>query len=63
MVITFNCNRQSGDGPYVEVDDKIKGFSVMEIYFKLQYQILNHNSNTSELTIVGDSYNFTLKFS
>jgi hypothetical protein len=35
MVITFNCNWQSGDGPFVEVDDTIKDFGVTHSYFKL----------------------------
>lgn len=62
ITVTFNCNWQSGDGPYIEVDDVIRGYGIKYESFKPQWQKFSYNKDGKKLLITGDDYRFSLTF-
>lgn len=60
--VTFVCNRHSGDGPFLEIDDTIKGFGIRYTNFKPAYQKFTWNDARKTLSITGNSYHFFLAF-
>lgn len=61
--VRFNCNWHSGEGPYLEMDDEIKGFGIFYTQFKPRWQDISWDEATYTLTVKGQNYEFTLCFS
>lgn len=62
ITVTFNCNWNSGDGPYIEVSDAIKSFDIHHESFKPQWQEFSYNKEEKKLIVKGDTYKFSLTF-
>ncbi|MBQ4864392.1 hypothetical protein J8L98_22120 [Pseudoalteromonas sp. MMG013] len=62
IVVNFNNNFQSGDGPFIELDDVIRSFGIQYQVFKPQFQTFSYDPNQRELTVSGDCYEFSLTF-
>lgn len=60
--VTFNSNWHSGDGPYVEVGDEIRGFGIPYEVFKPQFIDITYNGGSKQLEFSHKAYNFTLQF-
>ncbi|MBE4039757.1 hypothetical protein HJ123_23140 [Vibrio parahaemolyticus] len=63
IVVTFNNNFQSGQGPYIEFDEVIRSFGIPYEVFKPQYQSFSYDSQERKLNVKGEGYQFTLTFS
>ena len=62
ITVKFNSNWQSGDGPYIEVDDVIKGYGINFESFKPQWQEFTYDKAEKKLIVIGDKYKFVLTF-
>ena len=62
ITVTFNCNWQSGDGPYIEVDDVIRGYGIQYESFKPQWQEFTYNKEEKKMIVKGEEYEFSLTF-
>jgi hypothetical protein len=51
--VKFNSNWHSGDGPFVEFGDEIKGFGIQHTHFQPRYQEFNWNASILTLSIQG----------
>jgi hypothetical protein len=61
--VIFMSNWNSGEGPYIEFDETIKGYGIQYTQFKPQWVEMKWNSKTSTLTISNNSkYEFELIF-
>ena len=60
--IVFNSNWHSGDGPYIEMDDVIKGYNIPYTCFKPKWQNFTYDTNSRTLTVSGEGYKFALEF-
>ena len=60
--ITFVSNWHSGDGAFIETDDIIKSYGIFYTNFKPKWQKFNYSSDTRELIVSGEDYEFVLEF-
>lgn len=62
VVVTFHCNQHSGEGPYIEIGDEIRGYGIHFNEFKPKFQKFEFTDSEKLLTVTGDGYKFSLKF-
>ena len=62
IAVTFQSNWHSGDGPYLDFGDEIKGYGVRYAQFKPKWVNITWSSADTSLRIEGSEYDFTLKF-
>ncbi len=60
--VTFQSNWHSGDGPYIEMDEAIKGYGIQYSCFKPKWQRFKYEPSCRTLKVEGDGYSFTLEF-
>jgi hypothetical protein len=62
IVVTFNSNWHSGDGPFLEFGEEIKSFGIRYTQFKPQWLKITWSPQALELAITHEDYGFTLQF-
>ncbi len=62
ITVTFKSNWGSGDGPYIEFTDVIRGYGIGYTYFQPQWQHFTYNKEAKQLKVVSDTYSFILTF-
>lgn len=64
MLVTFQNDVHSHQGPYLAFDDTIRGFGIPYQEFKPAWQDFSFSADedSSSLTCSGDGYTFYLKF-
>ncbi|TKF74551.1 hypothetical protein FCV62_21325 [Vibrio kanaloae] len=60
--VTFWSNVYSGDGPFVSVDDTIRGYGIPFEEFKPRFQTFSFDEKHKILEVKGNGYNFQLIF-
>lgn len=60
--VTFKSNWHSGEGPFLEVGDEIRGFGIRYLQFKPRWVEFTWNPDDKELVVVGNDYKFSLGF-
>ncbi|MGP9766185.1 hypothetical protein ACT3UM_10675 [Halomonas sp. AOP13-D3-9] len=62
ILVTFHCNQHSGQGPYIEMGNEIRGYGILFNEFKPRFQRFKFTKSGKFLTVTGDGYKFSLKF-
>lgn len=62
LIVTFNSNVHSGEGPYIETGEEIMGFGIPHTIFKPRFQKFIYTSQSKTLLVSGNDYSFTLVF-
>ena len=62
IVVTFNSNWNSSDGPYLEFDETIRGFGLYYRLYNPRWVSMNYHERTMELAVRGADYEFVLSF-
>lgn len=60
--VIFQSNWHSGEGPYLEVGDEIRGFGIQYMQFKPLWIGFTWKPSSKTLFVAGRDYEFSLQF-